>query len=55
MLSMYYDIAKYVATNVADVSVDWKFENGELDIDIHIKIPLANMLEDTSNKAKSSG
>ena len=45
LTGIYYDIAKYIATNVVDVTCDWEFKDGDLDIDIHIKIPIVKMLE----------
>lgn len=48
-MSMYYDLCKYIATEVIDVDVDCEFIDGALEIDVHIKIPIAKSIEDTYN------
>ena len=40
---MYYDIAKYVATNIIDVDFNWEYKDGDLEIDLHVKIPIASL------------
>ena len=41
---MWYDLYKF-SKEIIDVSVDASFNDGELDIEVHLKIPIASEIE----------
>lgn len=55
LTGIYYDVTKFVATNIIDVDCDWEFKDGDIDIRLNIKVKLGELLQpDTpSNQVES--
>lgn len=49
---MYYELAKLVK-DVVDVELDIKYENSTLELDIKIKIPIAEEIENAYKRLTS--
>ena len=48
-MNIYYDIAKYISTEIIDVDFDANYVEGEIVIDLRIKIPIAEPIEKAVN------
>ena len=47
---IYLDVAKYVATEIIDVDFDCEYKDGEIVMDIQVRIPVAKTIEETFDK-----
>ena len=46
------DIARYITTNIIDVDFDYGYRDGEIYLDVSIKIPLTDNSETKQAEAK---
>tara|TARA_R110002020_G_scaffold9145_3_gene36394 strand:+ start:118 stop:270 length:153 start_codon:yes stop_codon:yes gene_type:complete len=48
----YLDVARFVATNIIDVDFDYGYRDGEIYLDLSIKIPLTDNSENKQVESK---
>lgn len=47
---MYYELTKFIVTEVIDITIDYEVKDGNFELDISIKIPLTKSLEEAYDK-----
>lgn len=46
-MNPYYAIAQFIATEIIDVDVKCDYIDGAIEVDVHIRIPIATAIEKT--------